>query len=79
MIISDIISDKRHSVGVDEMIYLVESYVKDVKHKNITVNIYQNSMVNKRLNPLAFKIEIKKLFRAFTHALAYYKKNESIR
>ena len=79
MIISDIISDKRHSVGVDEMIYLVESYVKDVKHKNITVNIYQNSMVNKRLNPLAFKIEIKKLFRAFTYALAYYKKNESIR
>ena len=36
-------------------------------------------MVNKRLNPLAFKIEIKKLFRAFTYALAYYKKNESIR
>ena len=79
MIISDIISDKRQGVGVDEMTYLVESYVKDVKHKNITVNIYQNSMVNKRLNPLAFKIEIKKLFRAFTYALAYYKKNEVIR
>ena len=72
MNIKEIISRPNYSAyELEEMCYIIEQYVLSKKNKHITINPYKNCILNNVLNPLLFKIELKKIIKAFNHALVF--------
>jgi hypothetical protein len=59
------------SYTLEEMCYIIEQYVLIKKNKNITLNPYKNCIFNNRLNGLYFKIEVKKVIKAFNDAIVF--------
>lgn len=56
---------------VEEMCYIIEQYVLIKKGYNVTINPYKGCILGRNLNPLLFKIELKKLIKAFNYAISF--------
>lgn len=72
MSIKEIISRPNGSTySVEEMCYIIEQYVLIKKNRKVVVNPYKGCILNSTLNPLLFQVELKKIIKAFNHALVF--------
>lgn len=72
----NIIEGNRIEFSVDEMTYLVENYIQDIKGQSVKIDILShciNYSVRGNINVLLYQMQVKKLIKAFNVALAYYK------
>lgn len=73
MNINDIL--KKEVLEIDEMIFLVKKYIKEVKDKDIEASV-TNLPVNHPFFPLYHQQEVKKLHEAYNYAYAYFKQKQ---
>lgn len=76
MNVKDIVQGNRVYFDVDEMTFLVEEYIQVRKGRTVRIDILShcvNPAVRGGVNVLLYKMQVKKLVKAFNVAYAYFK------